>query len=303
MEQQILRPNIEVDFLNKYIFRPSNDATEFSVSNVKTIDPKLLEKFFENVDSFWHSENDQLQYFLYYNTGEYICQRKKLKYDFQTKTNYWQTYNFKNVSQDKVNELYDQLQALVILNSDVKRFLAINEVKEVGQEAVFFERRLIKKLAEKNAMLGSSDWRILPDVVDTYPGEKDMWIRWRSTLRSEVIRKPQEFEDKLEYLKYLFNVKYPIDPKLYRQAYPEGKDSDGNNVEYLSTEDQWVKYDTEASSDFITVNAIRALNYSRGAIDSRIRVKKHILDCLKNFGVEAIYPEYDMNRYEEETDE
>jgi hypothetical protein len=302
MEQQILRPIIEVDFLNKYIFRPSEDAAS-SVAGVKTIDSKLLEKFFENIDSFWHSENDQLQYFLYYNTGEYICQRKKLKYDFQTKTNYWQTYNFKNASPDKVGELYDQIQALVILNSDVKQFLAINEVKEVGQEAVFFERRFIKKLAEKNAMLGSSDWRILPDVVDTYPGEKDMWIHWRSILRSEVIRKPQEFEDKLEYLKYLFNVKYPIDPKLYRQAYPEGKDSDGNNVEYLSTEDQWVKYDTEASSDFITVNAIRALNYSRGVIDSRIRVKKHILDCLKNFGVEAIYPEYNMNRYEEETDE
>lgn len=302
MEQQILRPNIEVDFLNKYIFIP-DAVTEFSTSNVKTIDSKLLEKFFENVDSFWHSENDQLQYFLYYNTGQYICQRKKLKYDFQTKTNYWQTYNFKNVSQDKVDELYDQLQALVILNSDVKQFLAISEVKEIGQEAIFFERRLIKKLSEKNAMLGSSDWRILPDVVDTYPGEKDMWIRWRSVLRSEVIKKPQEFEDKLEYLKYLFNVKYPIDPKLYRQTYPEGKNADGNDVEYLSTEDQWVKYDTEASSDFITVNAIRALNYSKGVIDSRVRVKKHILNILKNFGVEAIYPDYDMNRYEEENDE
>jgi hypothetical protein len=299
MEQQVLRPSIEIDFLNKYIFSPSDDPVS-SVASVKTIDPKLLEVFFENIDSFWHTENDQLQYFIYFNTGEYICQRKKLKYNFETKSSYWQTYNFKNVDQDKVIELYDKIQAFVILNNDVKQFLSIKEVKEIGQEAVFFERRFIKKIAEKNAMLASSDWRILPDVVDSYEGEKDMWIKWRNVLRNEVIRRPEEYENGLEYLKYLYNIKYPVDPKLYRQLYPNGKDINDNDVEYLSTPDQWVKYDVEASSDFITSNAIRALNYTKGFIESRIKVKKKILSILKTFGVEAIYPDYNMDRYEEE---
>jgi hypothetical protein len=299
MEQQILRPSIEIDFLNKYIFSPSDDPVS-SVASVKTIDSKLLEAFFENIDPFWHTENDQLQYFIYFNTGEYICQRRKLKYNFETKINYWQTYNFKNVSEEKVLEIYDRIQAFVILNNDVKQFLSIKEVKEVGQEAVFFERRFIKKIAEKNAMLSTSDWRILPDVVDRYPGEKNMWIKWRDVLRNEVIRRPEEFEDSLEYLKYLYNIKYPIDPKLYRQLYPNGKDIDDNDVEYLSTPDQWVKYDVEASSDFITANAIRALNYTKGFIESRVKVKKKILSILKTFGAEAIYPEYNMDRYEED---
>ncbi len=300
MEQKTLKPDIEIDFLNKYIFTPSNDPTA-SITSVKAIDEKLLEKFFENIDPFWHTENDQLQYFIYYNNGEYFCQRKKLKYDFSTKTNYWQTYNLKNAPEEKINELYERIQAFTILNSDVKRYLSISEVQEIGQESVFYERRLLKKIAEKNSMLATSDWRILPDVVDTYPGEKDMWMKWRGTLRNEVIKRPEEFETGLEFLKYIYDLKYPIDPKLYFQLYPEGKDVDGNDVEYLSTPDQWVKYDVEASSDFITANAIRALNYSKGFIESRLRVKKSILNILKEFDVEAVYPEYDMNRFEEES--
>lgn len=302
MTEKVLRSNIEIDFLNNYIFVPNEDEVAL-VTSAKKIDPKLVDKFFETIDEFWHTENDQLQYFIYYNTGEYLCQRKKLKYDFETKTNYWQTYNFKNAPTEKVDELYDRVQAFSLLNKDVKQFLRFSEVSEVGQESIFYERRLLKKITEKNTMLATSDWRILPDVVDSYPGEKDMWIKWRNTMRSEVIKRPEEFENRLEFLKYLYELKFPVDPKIYRNLYPGGKDSEGNVVEYLSTPDQWVTYDLEASSDFITANAIRALNYTKGFIESRIRVKKSILAILKEFDVEAIYPEYDMERYEEELDE
>jgi|LakMenE01Jun11ns_1017448.scaffolds.fasta_scaffold9953652_2 hypothetical protein len=302
MEQQMLKPNIEIDFLNKYIFTPSDDLTS-SVASVKTIDENLLVKFFDNIDPFWHTENDQLQYFIQYNNGEYFCQRRKLKYDFATKTSYWQTYNLKNIPADKINQLVERIEAFVILNADVKKFLAINEVKEVGQESLFYERRLLKKLAEKNSMLSASDWRVLPDVVDTYPGEKDMWMKWRNTLRQEVIQRPENFENPLEFLKYLYDLKYPVDPKLYFKMYPEGKDEEGNEVEYLSTPEQWVRYDVEASTDFITANAVRVLNYTKGYIEARIRVKKNILNVLKEFDVSDIYPEYDIDKFEEETAE
>lgn len=299
MEQPTLKPNIEIDFLNKYVFTPTNDLASSTTSG-KTINENLLEKFFDNIDPFWHTEKDQLQYFIHYNNGEYFCQRKKLKYDFATKTNYWQTYNLKNVPENKIAELLERIQAFVILNTDVKKFLAIKEVKEIGQESLFYERRLIKKISEKNAMLSASDWRVLPDVIDTYPGEKDMWIKWRNTLRQEVFKRPEEFDDSLTFLKYLYDLKYPVDPKLYFKLYPEGKDVDNNEVEYLSTPEQWVKYDVEASTDFITANAIRALNYTKGHIESTIRVKKNILNILKEFDVSDIYPEYNIDRFEEE---
>lgn len=299
MQDQVLRPSIEIDFLNKYIFTPSEDVAA-SMTSAKSIDEKLLEKFFENIDPFWHTENDQLQYFIYFSNGNYMCQRKKLKHDFKNDINYWQTYTFNNAPEEKVIELYERIEAFVILNNDVRRFMTTKEIQEVGQESVFYERRYLKKIAEKNAMLGASDWRVLPDVVDSYPGERDMWIKWRTVLRTESIKKPAEFETGLEFLKYLYELKFPVDPKLYFQLYPEGKDIEGNDVEYLSTPDQWVKYDVEASSDFITVNAIKALNYSKAFVESRVKVKKQILDILKEFDVEAIYPEYDMGRYEEE---
>jgi len=151
-------------------------------------------------------------------------------------------------------------------------------------------------------MLATSDWRVLPDVVDTYPGEKDMWMKWRNTLRQEVIQRPENFENPLEFLKYLYDLKYPVDPKLYFKMYPEGKDEEGNEVEYLSTPEQWVKYDVEASTDFISANAVRALNYTKGYIEARIRVKKNILNILKEFDVSDIYPEYDIDKFEEETE-
>lgn len=302
MEDNILKSSIEIDFLNKYIIMPNTNYDNVMRSS-KTIDQNLLEKFFENIDPFWHTENDQLQYFVYYNNESYFCQRRKLKYDFSNKINYWQTYNFKNAPPEKIDDLYVRIQAFVVINADVKRSNALSQVEEVGQESVFYERRLMKKIADKNAMLTVSDWRVLPDVVDSYPGEKDMWIKWRTTLRSETIKHHDEFDDKLEFLKYLYLLKFPVDPKVYLQLYPNGKDIDENAVEYLSTPDQWVKYDTEASSDFITANAVRVLNYSKGHTEAKIRVKKAILAVIKEFDVESVYPDYDMERYEEDYEE
>jgi len=299
MEDNILKSSIEIDFLNKFIVIPTTNFGA-SATTAKSIDPNLLEKFYETIDPFWHTESDQLQYFIYYNNGTYFCQRKKLKYDFNNNINYWQTYNFKNVPAEKVDELYVKIQAFAILNADVKKFNAISQIEEIGQESIFYERRLLKKIADKNAMLSASDWRVLPDIEDSYPGEKDMWIKWRSTLRSETIRNHHEFDNKLEFLKYLYQLKFPIDPKLYLQLYPDRKDIDGNDVEYLSTPDQWVTYDSEASSDFITANAIRMLNYSKGHAEAKIRVKKAILAAIKGFDVESVYPDYDIERYEEE---
>lgn len=130
-----------------------------------------------------------------------------------------------------------------------------------------------------------------------------MWIKWREILRAETIKGPEKFENKLEFLKYLYDIKYPVDPKMYFKMYPEGKDADGNEVEYLSTPEQWVKYDLEASTDFVTANAVRALNYTKSYVEARIRVKKNILDILKGFGVEAVYPDYNIDKFIEETSE
>jgi hypothetical protein len=297
MEDNILKSSIEVDFLNKYISSPQPVWGE-TKNTVKNIDPNLLEKFFDNIDPFWHTDNDQLQYFIYYNNGTYFAQRRKLKYDFANKINYWQTYNFKDVPTEKVEDLYLRIQAFNIINTDVKRFNALSEVEELGQESVFFERRYTKKIADKNAMLSVSDWRVLPDVVDSYPGEKDMWIKWRTALRSEMIKPQSEFENKLEFLKYLYEIRFPIDPKLYRSLYPDGSD-----VEYLSTPDQWVRYDTDASTDFISANVIRVLNYTKSHREGKIRIKKALLAVVKEFDIASVYPDYDMERYEEDYEE
>ena len=40
-----------------------------------------------------------------------------------------------------------------------------------------------KRITEKQNILNATDWRVLPDVADNYPGEKDAWIKWRAKVR------------------------------------------------------------------------------------------------------------------------
>jgi hypothetical protein len=291
------RPNITIDFINKHIMELPNEEVSIA-RHVKKLDDALLGKFFEATDSFWHTENDQLQYFSYRGNGTYLCQRRKLKYDFVNKVNYWHTYNFLDAPVEKVYELCDKIEALCFINDDLKKYNSLEQIAEISQEAIYYERKYLKKLAEKNALLSASDWRVLPDVVDSFPGEKEMWMKWRDTLRNELIKRPEQFDTALEYFKYIYNLKYPVDPKIFFQMYPEGKDEEENIVEYLATSDQWVKYESEASSDLITANAVRLLNYTDGFRESSLRVKKSIMDALKEFDLPTIYPEYDISRYE-----
>ena len=57
-------------------------------------------------------------------------------------------------------------------------------------------------------------------------------------------------EDNLALFKALTNLKWPIDPSIFRRAFPDGVDQDGNPVEYLGTDDQWTKRDIDASKDY-----------------------------------------------------
>lgn len=288
---------MEADFLNNFIVILPHDKT--------TITPELKERFLASLDPFWHTDKDQLDFFQVFNTGEYFCQRKKLKHDFTENVSYWSTYSFTGATKEQAANFKSLLEDFFTVTTEVKISEINQKIEKIDKELIFFEQRYEKKVMEKNAMLAASDWRVLPDVEDSFPGEKDMWIAWRSALRNYVIKMPSDFESNLEFFKYSFNIKYPIDPKNYFKKYPDGKLEDGSPApEFLDQNDpnQWVGYDAEASVDFVNKRMLNIIRYAGNYKPTYARIKASVLDLMKKLEVDQIFPIDWDNYYVDETE-
>lgn len=290
---------LEADFLNNYIITRLPGEQLGSHRKLR-MESTLKANFLSQVvDSFWHSEKDQLDYFSFYSTGQYFCQRRKQKLNFNTGDTYWETYQFTGATNDQALVLKNQLNDFYLAIEEVKELLIDKQIKEIDTEIIFFEQRYIKKKKEKNEMLAASDWRVLPDVVDSYPGEKDMWIKWRAYLRDMVLRSPAEFENNLQFFKYTCDIKFPIDPKNYRVTYPDGLLEDGTPApEYMDVNDpkQWGSYDVEVSNDFIQKRMDSIYNLAGTYKLSYRKVNQSLLEIMRILKVEDIVP-VDWSKY------
>ena len=285
---------IEFDLLNKYvIFFNLEDNGEVNPNDPMriSVNQEVLDKFLNSVGIFWHNEKDMLEVFVYFNTGEYLCQRKKLKYNFTTKVNYWETYNFKGANHEQCQFLIDAIEALKIVNADFKSYEVLRAVEKIEQQNLFFYKRYMKKKRQRNILLSESDWRVLPDIEEKYDGEKSMWIRWRKELRDNIIQSPEEFDSGLEFAKYVYQIKFPIDPVVYKRNYPNSE------VEYLSTEDQWVKHDSEASVDFLNNRIEQILEHNKEYVNQYQEVKQSVYDIIKSMDVHESHPDFDITKF------
>ena len=150
-------------------------------------------------------------------------------------------------------------------------------------------------------MLNASDWRVLPDIEDSYEGEKAQWIAWRAKIRSIAVPTPEQYDDKLAFAQTLYNQVYPIDPKNYRNLYPNGMLEDGVTPApaFMDPDDadQWTNYDDDASSDFLDSRMINKLMYAKQRASGSKRVKREVLDIIKLMQVESIYPDFDSSQF------
>ena len=121
---------LEVDFLNDFIVILPHDKT--------TINPELKQKFLSILDPFWHSEKDQIDFFQFFNTGEYFCQRRKLKHDFKENVSYWSTYSFTGATKEQAEEFKNLIGDFFYISKEV-RFSEINkEILKINKELIFF---------------------------------------------------------------------------------------------------------------------------------------------------------------------
>jgi len=305
---------IEVDFINNVIIDAGyvEQYNPLLLGNNKPkrreLDPVLKEKFLETVDPFWHTEKDSLVHFSLYDDGYYFCQRRKLKYDFNTESTYYNDYNFKGATREQAEEFARSLEDLREVVVEVKNLVVENTVKEIDKEVIFYEQRYFKIRRQRESLLNNTDFRVLPDFPESYEGEKDQWIAWRKYIREDTLKKPSDpmFHDEngepsgLAYWKYTCDIKFPVDPKIYRRMYPNGFLDDGVTPAPafmdVNDPDQWVKQEVEASTDFFNANEMNMYNLAGRGTPAKKRITENVLSLMKELAVDDIIP-VDWDRY------
>lgn len=256
------------------------------------VDEAWQERVLPLVNGFWHNEGkDELEYIILYTDNTFLCQKRRLKYDFATESSYWVTYEFKECKNSELLDLCEKIEAIVVIQREAETNRLLTEIRELNSLDYFYDAKWFKKKDEINKMLLFSDWRVLPDAPQKFEGERDMWITWRQKLRELMPAKPREvFETNFEMFKFITTLKYPIDPSVYLDKYPN------RDVEYLSTEDQFDKYDFQVSKDFTSATMLNLVIFME-TYDDKIRpVNAKILELSKQLKLEEVYREIDYSK-------
>tara|TARA_X000001036_G_scaffold246013_1_gene229380 strand:- start:12298 stop:13239 length:942 start_codon:yes stop_codon:yes gene_type:complete len=299
---------LEIDFLNNIVVDIDRKVVledGRSVIATQKFDGEYATRFLNSLDDFWNTENDQLQVLSFFSDGSLFCQRKKQKFDFVNDQKVYTTYTFVGYTEDQVSELLTKVKTFIETNKLAKEIKINQYVTKIDENILFFDKTYLKRLQEKNTILSVTDWRILPDVVDSYTGEKDRWILYRQKIRNMGIKPVKEYATPLEFFKAVRTLKWPIDPKTFHDLYPDNVNTAGDVVEYLGTDDQWVERDTDSSRDLIEsrlshIIAMRQ-NYVKAERETTSDVKEMMkLLQLEDFvegGIDytKIYTEEDIN--------
>ncbi|AMO43047.1 hypothetical protein R1080702_038 [Cyanophage S-RIM32] len=303
----VKRPVLQIDLLNDYIsVAPpdvADDPNDPDFAQLVTVQftQELKDKFFEFIDSFWHTDDDRLEFFSYYTDGAYFCQRQRQKYDFERDSTYWQEYQFTGGTDEQAKRVYEIALATFYVQQKIKTILAAEKISAIEKQYTFFEKKYLKRKREKKLLLASTDWRVLPDIPDSYEGEKDRWFAWRAKIREVGVPDPENFSTGLEFLKSLYETVYPIDPELYLDKYPNGMLEDGVTPApaFMDENDpeQWVNYDDDASKDFVDDRVINALIYARSRSNVTVSVKREIRDIIRLMKGEEIHPDFDSSLF------
>ena len=302
MVVQTRRPMLEIDFINEiaiyhekaFLLPPpstNTDAARYEIPKY-TFKAGMKEKFLEEIaGSYWHDPGkDELQSLIFFTDNTCFAQRRKLKYSFESQSNYYKSYQFTAPGQDEILELRNNIVMFLDAIKWVEQVDIIQMTNKVDDELLFFDQTYGKKKRQKQQMLQACDWRVLPDIDDSYTGEKDEWKKYRAEVRSLLVKKPQEFDRPMDFFKDVTTMKWPVDPKTYRTIYPDGKDTDGNAVEYLKSDDdvQWVQAVQDAATD-VWNNRLLAMNELRGRYNSSIQiVNQQLKDFMKKMRLEEI---------------
>lgn len=274
------KPILEWDALHRLMVVRTKQQGEY-VYVASKLSETVNSNLHTHMPDEWSNDNDRIVTFAIFEDGEYILEREKLKFDFNTKQSKWQRYEYKELDLGQVKELFNIMKAALQvqqLDDEILRSKAILDVATAGEYLTAVDK---EKQDKSKLLLRNSDWTQLPDAPQTFDGELALWNAYRQWIRDNV-KGPAEFDDVLDFLIYDEEFRWPIDPFKYHQIDPE------HTTEYLSVPAHF-SFTIEGTGTFATEllvgNIGRAAAAEQARLADGVPVAKAIWDKVQQYKI------------------
>ena len=270
------------------VFNKENEVKYNSIYLSQTLNNNIL----TNIPSELSDDKDRIVVFGIYDDGSYTMFKEKMKYDFATKQAKWVKYEETNVTTEEAKEIFNVIKSAVFVQQTIEVEARNNAVLEILKKDEYIDDLYNQTIEKRDDFLRTSDYRVLPDYPEIFAGEKELWIKWRDELRN-CVKLIEEFEDELDYLIYIQEFKWPIDPLVYYSKYPS------NEVEYLSSDDQYDTMPEKVSTSLQTLirrNTTTFINQQKLRNEQGIPVEKQIYDIIKKYNLSQDLLDFNLSK-------
>lgn len=274
------KPILDYDAQNSIMFvRFKADDGSYKYNTI-SLKYDLNVKILANIPDEWSNDKDKLISFGIFDDGTYSMTKKKLKYDFNTNTTKWISYECSQLTLEQAKEFFDILKSMLFVHQTLENYNKSQEIfNAVTLTEQFLDEEYLNKCIQRDSLLRQSDFRILEDYPESFEGEKQLWIEWRSSLR-DIVKKMEDFDEIVDYIIYLQEFKWPIDPLIYHEKYQN------TDTQYLSTSDQYVMNENLSSSNRITKINESILNSAKNIKSYQkngVPITKQVYDILEKY--------------------
>lgn len=244
------------------------------------LNPTVNDNLLKNFPDRWSNDNDRIINFAIYEDGEYILEKEKMKFDFETKKTKWIRYQYNDLEYTEVKEIFEVLKAAIELNRVDQEVVRTREIIDLAKSAEYILQVDNHIKRTKEILLNQSAWSQLADATETFEGEIELWRQYRAWLRDNV-KTPEDFDDILDYLIWDTNFKWPADPISYHKNDPE------HFNEYLSIPEHFSESVTGTGSfatEALYGNIQRAaLVYQEKLNNGGVPITKKIWDKIESY--------------------
>lgn len=288
------KPILEYDSVNKLVFVRFKKTDGSYVYNSIYLGKELNDKLLSAIPDEWSNDKDLIINFAIFDDGEYYLHKQKYKYNFSTREAQPVKYQSTDFTLEDAKELFEILKSLLFIKQATTEAEKTNAIVDVLLNVEYLDYRYQQQIAERDELLRSSDYRILSDYPEIFEGEKDLWLQWREKLRTIVLAK-EEFEDTLDWIIHIESFKWPIDPIIYHNTYPD------HDVEYLSSDDQFSQQPALVSTEIqnkIRKSALTSAYEIYRQQENKIPVDKQIYDVIVKYSLLEDFLDLDISQLE-----
>jgi hypothetical protein len=260
--------------------------------NAIYLSEKLNQNILTNLPPELSDDKDRIVLFGIYDDGTFMMFKEKMKYDFATQQAKWVKYEVTDTTVEDAKEVFEVLKSAIFVQQTVDSEERNKAILEIVTKEEYIDELYNQLLIKRDDLLRTSDYRVLSDYPELFEGEQDLWVQWRTELRNSV-KSFNDFNDELDYLIYLQEFKWPIDPLVYYSKYPN------KNIEYLSTDDQFSTMPEKVSTSFqelIRKTSVSIINQQKLRNEQGIPVNKQIYDVIKKYNLSQDLFDFDLSK-------